>query len=177
MNKEKLKNLVHYICHKVRDPSRLGKTKLNKVLYFSDFLFYLYHHEPITGETYIKKDHGPVSKHLDQILDELQAEGKVFSREQSVIDFTRHELVSKKKPAISDFTGEEIALVDEVIDITLKDQTKGLALMLGQDKVWDIARPGEEIPYFTILGKDSEPSEKAIRWAREMIEQKYGVTA
>lgn len=177
MNKEKLKNLIHYICHKVRDPSRLGKTNLNKVLYFSDFLFYLHHYEPITGETYIKKEHGPVAKHLNQVLQELESHDKVFQREQSVIDFTRHELVSKKKPDISDFTGEQIALVDTVIDMTLKGQTKGLAHRLGQDKVWNMAHPGEEIPYFTILGKDSAPSEKAIRWARDMIEQKYGVTA
>lgn len=94
-----------------------------------------------------------------------------------MIDFTRHELVSKKKPDISDFTGEQIALVDEAIDVTLKDQTKELAHSLGQDKVWDMAQPGEEIPYFTILGKDSEPSEKAIRWARKKIEEKYGVSA
>lgn len=173
MKKEKLKNLVHYICHKVKDPSKLGKTKLNKVLYYSDFLFYLQNYRSITGETYIKKDHGPVSKHLDKILRQLEEEGKVFKREQAVIDFTRHELVSVRRPDISEFEPEEIALIDEIIEVISNNHTAQSISDLSHDEVWEIAKDGEEIPYYAILGKESKPSEKAVEWAKSVIEEKY----
>ena len=173
MDKQKLKNFVHYVCHKVKDPSRLGKTKLNKVLYYSDFLFYLQNYRPITGEVYIKDKHGPVSKNLNQILRELEKEGKVFEREQAVIDFTRHELVSVKRPDISNFEPEEIALIDEIIEIISNGYTAESISKLTHDEAWEAARHGEEIPYYTILGKESTPSEKAVKWAKDVIEEKY----
>ncbi|HLR32130.1 MAG TPA: Panacea domain-containing protein [Fodinibius sp.] len=173
MDKQKLKNLVHYVCHKVKDPSKLGKTKLNKVLYYSDFLFYLENYRPITGEIYIKHKHGPVSKNLNQILEELEKEQKVFEREQAVIDFTRHELVSVKRPDISGFTPEEIALIDEIIEIISNDHTAKSISFVTHDEAWEAARQGEEIPYYTILGKESKPSDKAIEWAKNAIEEKF----
>jgi len=173
MNNEKLKNLVHYICHKVKDPSKLGLTKLNKVLYYSDFLFYLQNYKPITEETYIKKDHGPVSKNLTRILKELQTEGKVFEREQAVIDFTRHELVSVKRPDISAFEPEEIALIDEIIEIISNNYTAQSISDLTHDEVWEVAQDGEKIPYHAILGKESTPSQKAVKWAESVIEAKH----
>lgn len=173
MDKQKLKNLIHYICHKVKDPSKLGKTKLNKVLYYSDFLFYLQNYRPITGEIYIKDKLGPVSKNLNQILQELEKEEKVFEREQAVIDFARHELVSIKRPDISKFEPEEIALIDEVIEVIRNDYTAKSISDLTHDEAWEVARHGEEIPYYTILGKESKPSDKAIEWAKNAIEEKY----
>lgn len=173
MDKQKLKNLVHYICHKVKDPSKLGKTKLNKVLYYSDFLFYLQKYRPITGELYIKDKHGPVSKNLNQILRELEEEKKVFEREQAVIDFTRHELVSVKRPDISEFEPEEIALIDEIIETISNGYIAESISELTHDEAWEAARHGEEIPYYTILGKESTPSNKAVEWAKDVIEEKY----
>ena len=37
----KLKTLVHYICDRAPNPRRLGATKLNKILFFSDMEAYL----------------------------------------------------------------------------------------------------------------------------------------
>ncbi len=61
MNREKLKALVQYICFRCSDPSLLGKTKLNKVLYYSDFAAYVRLKASITGEQYVKHQFGPVA--------------------------------------------------------------------------------------------------------------------
>jgi uncharacterized protein YwgA len=172
---EKLKNLTHYICHKVSDPAKLGKTKLNKILYYSDMLYYLHHLQPITGETYIKKQFGPASKHLDDSLHNLKNEGKITEREQAVFDFTRQELVSLKKPDISGFSGEEIALIDEVIQAIAYNHTAESISDLSHDETWEITRYEEEIPYFTILGHTVPPSDEALAWAHRKIKEKYGV--
>ena len=71
----KYKNLVHYICFKCPDPTILGATKLNKILYYSDFFYYLKYGKAITNDTYIKQSYGPVPYAILGILDDLVQPG------------------------------------------------------------------------------------------------------
>jgi hypothetical protein len=80
-------------------------------------------------------------------LKEFQNEGKVFEREQAVIDFTRYELVSVKRPDISGSEPEEIALTDEITEIISNDHTAQSISDLTHNEVWEVAKYGEEIPY------------------------------
>jgi hypothetical protein len=59
-NNKKFSNLVHYICYKCDDPSQLGATKLNKILWYCDMFSYRWNSESMTGENYIKRQFGPV---------------------------------------------------------------------------------------------------------------------
>ncbi len=70
-------------------------------------------------------------------------------------------------------TPEEIALIDEIIEIISNDHTAQSISDLTHDEVWKVAKEGEEIPYYTILGKESKPSQKAVEWAKSVIEEKY----
>lgn len=72
LNFSKLKALVHYVCHKAPNPRKLGATKFNRILFFSDTEAYLSLGRPITGEEYVKHQYGPVSRHLDEVLYELE---------------------------------------------------------------------------------------------------------
>ena len=58
-HREKLKELILHVSKKARLRD-LGSIKLNKVLWFSDITAYLHLGEPITGETYLKRQFGPV---------------------------------------------------------------------------------------------------------------------
>src|SRR5437660_6974881 len=51
-NEVRYKELVLYICQKCATDQKFGATKLNKILYFSDFLAYAELGEPITGFEY-----------------------------------------------------------------------------------------------------------------------------
>ena len=78
LNWEKYKALVHYVCEKAgSDPSVLGVIKLNKVLWYSDAIYYMMTGSPITGETYVKGQHGPVPKNIIRAIDELVSEKKI----------------------------------------------------------------------------------------------------
>ena len=52
INLAKFKSLVHYICWRCADPTKLGAVKLNKVLWRADFKAYLELGESVTGATY-----------------------------------------------------------------------------------------------------------------------------
>lgn len=54
-NDEKLKELILYITIRSEGDRHFDSDKLKKLLFFSDFLAYLYFGEPITGHEYIRE--------------------------------------------------------------------------------------------------------------------------
>lgn len=168
---EKYKNLVHYICYICEDPTKLGSTKLNKILYFSDFLYYKINRKSITGETYIKRQHGPVPKNILLILDELYEEEKLISREVDYFNYKKKEFFTLIKPDISKFSAEEISLIDKVADIIINKHTANSISNLTHNQIWKLAEIGEEIPYYTVFATElDEINENDIKWAKIEIE-------
>lgn len=166
-NEEKLKALVHYICYKAHDPSILGAIKLNKILWHSDILSYRLWNKPITGETYIKRQYGPVSKNILRVVEKLVNEGAIITREVDYYGYSKKEYIALAKPNISLFTADEISLVDEIFDYVCKDNTATSISEKTHDDIWKLAIIGEEIPYYTILAsKLGEINESDIEWAK-----------
>ena len=164
-NKEKFKNLVLYVCNKC-EPKELGSTKLNKVLWYSDMLSYVYLKEPVTGETYVKRQFGPVPKHILPILNELELSGQIVTREIEYHGYDKREYIALKKPDLSLFTGEDISLVDAMIEVICKEHTAKTISRASHDSIWELAEIGEEIPYYAVLASEiGEIDEDDIQWA------------
>ncbi len=75
INKNKYFASVLYFI-KNSSPS-LGKVKLNKLLYYLDFVSYRDRKQSVTKDTYIHEDYGPVPAKTEEILAELKREGKI----------------------------------------------------------------------------------------------------
>src|SRR5438034_11290020 len=67
----RFRELVLYICEKCAADPKFGATKLNKILYFADFLAYAEFGEPITGVEYQKIANGPAPRRLLPIREEM----------------------------------------------------------------------------------------------------------
>lgn len=65
---DKLRNTILFFCSK----TSVYKTKLNKLLFYSDFLHYKVYGRSITGAYYAKATHGPVLNGLESFLDILK---------------------------------------------------------------------------------------------------------
>ena len=75
-NKAKLEALILYILSKYNN-SKLTETKLQKLLYFSDFGHYQENGDSITGYKYRKNIFGPTIMDLPAILKELEDKGYI----------------------------------------------------------------------------------------------------
>lgn len=64
-DKEKFKEVLHYLISRCGYRNNVGKTVIFKLLYFSDFDFYELYETSLTGEKYIRKPQGPVPTHFD----------------------------------------------------------------------------------------------------------------
>lgn len=88
-DKEKFKNVLHYIMHKSGFKRNGEKIILFSLLYFSDFNYFEIHEESLTGESYMKLSGGSVPIHFDLAISELlngEKIGGLTKEELSVID-------------------------------------------------------------------------------------------
>ena len=69
-DKDKFKNVLHFIIYKCGFRNTVGRTVLHKLLYFSDFNYYELNEESITNESYRKLERGPVPIHFESAISE-----------------------------------------------------------------------------------------------------------
>lgn len=170
-DRAKFKELVQYICWRCDDPTDLGSTKLNKVLWRADTQAYYWHEQPITGVAYVKRQFGPVPRAILPVLDELQTEGAIAIREVDHFGNAKREFFALRIPALRAFTASEISLVDQAIEYVCKKHTARSISKETHDDIWDLASIGEEIPYETIFAAQlGEVTEDDITWADTQLE-------
>jgi hypothetical protein len=167
----KFKALVHYICWRCQDPTKLGAVKLYKVLWRADFRAYLEFGEPVTGATYVKRQFGPVPSGVLPVLGELEREGTLSIREVDYYGRDKKEFFALKRSDSSLFNAEEISLVDKEIEYVTEEHTAKSISEESHDEIWEMARIGEKIPSFTVFSKPAEITESDIEWAKMKIEE------
>jgi hypothetical protein len=168
-DKEKFKDLVHYICHTAhRD--ELGATKLNKVLWYADTISYLRFKKPITGESYKKEKLGPVPVDILEVLGELKQSNKLVIREVDYHGLLKREYITLTDPDLHRFTADEISLVDAMIQVICHNHTATSISDLSHNVIWELATIGEQIPYHAVLAaRLGEINEGDLCWAKESI--------
>lgn len=166
----KLTSLTHYVCFQCHDPSVLGATKLNKVLWYADLLSFVKFGRTITGETYIKRQHGPVPKHILGVVGDLTEKHAIVVREVPYYGKQKREYFALTEPDISMFSSQEISIVDSVIDVVCHKHTATSISLASHDAIWKLAEIGEEIPMYAILASElGEVTEDDVKWAQESL--------
>ena len=170
---DKLKALVHFICEKADDPSVLGSIKLNKVLWYSDVIYYMTTGRPITGETYVKRQHGPVPKHILRVIDELVKEGKIARGRVDHFGYLKNEYIALAPCNPDVFSGGEVAIIDEAFKHVCIDNTAKSISEETHGVIWQLAEMGEEIPYHAVFASAmGEVDEDDMAWAMQKLELK-----
>lgn len=156
-SRTRLQELILYISGQCQEDPNFGATKLNKVLWFADSYAYRRLGRSITGCQYQKLDYGPAPKHLIPVMEGLGDAIEV----KCIPGFrhTRKKPVPKRNPDLSIFSLEEVAIVDEVLQEIESMNAKELS-DLSHGIAWQIAEPGELIPYnASLLANDQSITE------------------
>jgi hypothetical protein len=165
---DKFKTLVHYICHRMSDdPAKLGQTKLNKILWYSDVMMFKRRGHPITDTRYIKQTWGPVAKSLMPVLDQLHHDAIVVRRRETYPGGTHVKFFATEEPDISGFTPDEISLVDRLIDEVCYEHTAKSISDLSHDITWQMHEIGEEmLLYRSHVMRLGQVTSEDIAWAK-----------
>lgn len=170
-NEKKFKELVLYLAETSKDDKFFGAVKLNKLLFFSDFLAFGYLGASITGARYIHLPKGPAPREMMRVRTEMEKAGVLLVEDRRAGVFTQHRPVAKSLPDMSVFSAPEREIIDSVIEM-LGHQNAVQVSDQSHDWIgWLYTDDKEEIPYHTVFVRRREPVTRAdFAWARGVVE-------
>jgi hypothetical protein len=164
----KMAELILYISDRCQLDPTFGATKLNKILFYADFIHYANTGEAITGQEYMRLDKGPAPRHLLPIREALIENRELIVRSQPYGGFQQKRPIALRSADLSGFTGEEIAQVDAVISQLWGRTATEVSEISHRFDGWKLASDRETIPYETAFISEREPTEEDFEFAREL---------
>ena len=147
----KLRELILYISQRCEGDETFGATKLNKLLFFADFLAYKRYGQAITWQDYQALAQGPCPRRLKPIRAAMERKGDLAVQKRPVGPFVQERPVCLREPDLSCFTAKQIALVDELIQAWWGQTAAAISGQSHRFIGWQLAERGETIPYSVAL--------------------------
>jgi hypothetical protein len=169
--RQKFKELILYVAQESEGDSTFGVTKLNKILFFCDFLSYRAYGESITGQRYFKLTFGPAPRALVPVVNELVEEGACIKVKRSHFGLPQEKIIAAREANLEVFRAKEIALVDFVLRQLRDNDATQVSDLSHQFVGWRLAGEKEDIPYETVFLGDPQKvtlTEEEIRYAQEL---------
>ena len=165
---KKMAELILYISAKCEDDDRFGSVKLNKILFYSDFIQYGKSGASITGQDYRRLKRGPGPTRLLPIRNRLVEAQDVELENRERFGLTQIRTVALRGADLSGFSSAEIALVDDVIGALWDDSATDVSEVSHRFPGWKLAEPMEEIPYQSVFLSERELTSSEREFALEL---------
>lgn len=169
---ELMRELILYIAEECADDPTFGATKLNKILFFADFLSYSETGDPITGVAYQRLPQGPAPKNLMPIRNKMERAREIAVSKKPFGHYNQHRVVALRPAKLEHFSGQDIAMVDRVIK-GLWGITAAQVSDMSHQRAWRVAGDQELIPYEAALISDEPITDYEINRTKELSER-YG---
>jgi len=174
---EKFKELILYIAQESEYDPNFGATKLNKILFFCDFLAYRAHGRSISGQRYFKLPYGPAPRSLKPAISELVAEDSCIEIEKIRFGRPQKRVIARREANVEAFTPTEIALTGSVIRALWDNSAQEVSELSHHFIGWQMAETYEDIPYEAIfLGdpRDFVLTEEEIAHGQQLALEEIG---
>lgn len=169
-SRERLRELILFVAERCLDDPTFGAVKLNKILFYADFISFARYGEPITGTPYRKLPLGPVPTAARAVRAEMEAADEIFVAMEGYNPSPRHRLVARRKANLEAFKARDIALIDGIIE-TLHGFSGSAVSEASHDRAWEVVGDYETIPYEAAFISGQPLTERDVEVAYEMIEE------
>src|SRR5262245_51395664 len=113
---DKFRELIIFFADESEGDRSFGATKLNKLLFYADFVAYLKFGKPITGQRYQKLENGPAPRALLPIVREMEEGGDVTRVTRDYHGKSQKRLVARREPDLDKFSGPEVQLMHQAVE-------------------------------------------------------------
>lgn len=175
---QKFRELILYLARLSEADPKCGRTKLNKLLFYSDFRAYDYFGESISGQKYQKREFGPTPGSLMPVVAELEVERACAWADRTYHGKPAKKLIALREPDLQVFSSREVDLIrDTVAEFASLDASE-ISLKSHRFAGWQAAGLDEEIPYAMVFVDDARPlSQEEEDWALAIVEEYRGRAA
>lgn len=146
INKDKYRNAILFFL-KYCNNQYLGLTKLNKLIYYLDFVSFRDTGRSVTGDIYVHKDYGPVPDAVDTILRELREDGSIDIEEMPYAAGFKAKLLLKKEPDLKAFSTEERTLLETICKELALWPTEKIVNQTHLEAPWFFSKPFQQVDY------------------------------
>jgi hypothetical protein len=160
--------LIVFIASRLEGDRHFGSTKLNKLLFFADFLAYVKLGKAITGQPYFRLQNGPAPKRMKPIVEQMIADQSLAIQERDRYGRTQKVPIALRNADLACFSSDEIAVVTEVLDNLRRKNAKGISSLSHRFAGWKLAKDHEIIPYEVALVEFKKPRKRDIEKALAM---------
>lgn len=167
---ELLAELVLYVAARCRSDPTFGAIKLNKILWWADFISYAVTGRPVTGVAYQKLPRGPAPARLVPVREGLVEAGDAKMIERPGHGHLQLRIVPLREADLNRFTPEALATVDMLIDemwgqpaFEISEDSHGMA--------WQGREQGDLIPYEAVFLSNRPMTPNDVRRTHELAKQ------
>lgn len=166
-NEHKFRELVLFIAQKSEGDVQFGATKLNKLLFYADFLAFQSFGQAITCHRYQRLDKGPAPRALVPILARMEADGEIVRVERNHYGKTQKRVVARRMANLDLLSSKEVDLVSQLIQECWGKTAKAMSDLSHRFRGWRLAKDGEDIPYEVALVQFRKPTKAdAAHWLK-----------
>ena len=144
VNIDKIKNLILFFC---KDDG-IYITKLNKLLFFTDFKYFKEYTHSITGMRYKHLPYGPVPEYYRSILELLVKTGGLDVEYKDFGDYIGELYKSIDSPDLSVFSDDELEILLEIKKKFAKSGSKEISELSHREKAYRETKENQLISYF-----------------------------
>ena len=145
INQKKYINALLYFLENCNNKF-LGKTKLNKLFYYLDFVYYKNNKKSVTGDIYFCEQFGPVPSCLDSIKNDAIKQ-KLIRVEITNIQTKKEKYHLLEKPDLSCFNCKELELLQKICEKFKPYDTNKFVDQTHFEAPWFYAELYEKIDY------------------------------
>jgi hypothetical protein len=167
-NNEKFKELILYLADKSTGDNPFGATKLNKLLFYADFIAYLQLGTGITNQRYQKLENGPAPRALIPVTSKMEARGEIAYRTENYYGKPKKRLVPLRDPDLSAFSDEEVELVNRIIAEFWGKNAAAMSSFSHEFIGWQLAKIGEDIPYEVVFVRSRQANKKMEKYGASL---------
>lgn len=148
LNEQVYKNAVLYFI-KYCNNQYFHATKLNKLLYYLDFVYFRDYKESVTGDTYIHQGYGPVPARIDEILAKLKSEGAIDTEAvpHNDVEMINFKIRDESKFDESVFSSDQKKLLKQICDEFGNWPTEKIVAQTHLEAPWFYSKPYEVVDY------------------------------
>ena len=169
---DRFKELVVFIADLCVDDPTFGAVKLNKILYFADFMAYRVLGKSMTGATYFRLPEGPAPRQLLAARDELLVERRVEIEQRPYFNGVQKRIVViGEGPDSEEFSAAEQDIVRSVAQFFEGKTAREVSDFSHLQPGWILANDREDIPYETAWLSSDPIDQFDEEVARQMVDQ------
>jgi uncharacterized phage-associated protein len=157
-NEEKFRELLLFIARRSENDPRFGAIKLNKLLFYSDFLAYLKLGHPITGQEYFALENGPAPRYLVRVREQMEKSKEIAVSRKTTFSGVHERVLALRDPDPNKFEPAEIDLVTQVLEMCKGSSGAELSELTHRFAGWKLAGHKEKIPYEVALVGNRPPT-------------------